>query len=198
MRSGLTTNTVILCAADLSDELGFDSLSISAVARRLGVAAPSLYSHVRDLPALRAGVSALALEELSDAISTQIAGRSGREALFGFAEAHRVYASRSPGRWQSLQHLTAGGMAGSAAVGRLVALTESVLHRYALRPEWQVHATRMLGSFINGFIALAGSGSFSHRSPGPESSWDIAIDAMHTLFSSWPSIDGPDPARKLH
>src|SRR5689334_3801212 len=102
MRPPLTAATVVADAAALADEAGFGMVTLSAVARRLGVQAPSLYSHVRDLEALRDGITALALGELAERVGGAIAGRSGLEALRAYAAATRAYALGSPGRWQSL------------------------------------------------------------------------------------------------
>src|SRR6478736_4231049 len=90
-RAGLTTEVVVRAAADLADEVGFDSATVSAVARRLGVQVASLYSHVAGAAELQEGVARLALEEL--------AGRSGRDALVAFATTYRTYARDRPGRY---------------------------------------------------------------------------------------------------
>src|SRR3954470_9852819 len=102
-RAPLTAAAVIADAPPLADEAGFAAVTLSAVARRLGVQTPSLYSHVRDRAALLDGVTALALAELAGGIAIAIAGRSGREALEAFAAAHRSFAHARPGLWQALQ-----------------------------------------------------------------------------------------------
>ena len=102
-RAHLTPAVVIAAAADLADRSGFDSITLSELARDLGVQTASLYSHVRDRSALLAGVHELALDELADLIGAAIAGRSGRDALVALAGANRDYARRSPGRWTALQ-----------------------------------------------------------------------------------------------
>jgi AcrR family transcriptional regulator len=45
-RAGLNTSQVVASAAELSDETGIGSVSLAAVAGRLGVKAPALYKHV--------------------------------------------------------------------------------------------------------------------------------------------------------
>lgn len=184
-RLPLTSATVIRDAAQLADSDGLDAVTLSAVARRLGVQTPSLYSHVRDLAALRDGITALALERLADAVAMAIAGRSGRQALRGMADAHRTFASQSPGLWQSLQRRAGTGAVASDAARRLVALNDAALEAYALSPDGRVHATRLIGSTINGFITLESAGSFDHRDVGIEASWSIALDGLHTILDGW-------------
>ncbi|QTE28007.1 TetR/AcrR family transcriptional regulator [Pengzhenrongella sicca] len=190
-RISLSAAAIIAGAADLADEAGFDGVTLSAVARRLGVQTPSLYSHVRDRAALLDGITALALAELSDRVAVAIAGRSGRLALHGFAQAHREFAQASPGRWQSLERRAGPAAVESGAARTFVALTDAVLLGYGLPPGEQVHATRLIGATINGFLTLERIGSFDHSQPGPEDSWRRALDALDALLLVWPT-DSPD------
>jgi AcrR family transcriptional regulator len=184
-RTPLSPALVIASAASLADEAGFETVSLSEVARRLGVQTPSLYSHVRDLAALRDGITALAFADLAARISPQIAGRSGREALHGLATAYRQFATESPGRWQSLQRRAGTTVVESGAAVALVALNDAVLRDYALSPEYRVHATRLIGSTINGFLALERVGNFDHSVPEPAESWTVAIDGLDILLRTW-------------
>ncbi|WP_410658836.1 TetR/AcrR family transcriptional regulator [Amycolatopsis sp. lyj-112] len=186
-RTPLTATSVIADAAALADEDGFDAVTLSAVARRLGVRTPSLYSHVRDREALLDGVTALALAELAGRVSAAIAGRAGRHALEGFATAHRTYALESPGRWQSLQRRAGEPVVRSKAARDIVALTGAVLRGYPVPEDEHVHAVRLLGSTINGYLALERIGGFDHSKPSPEVSWRKALDALDVLLKKWPS-----------
>jgi AcrR family transcriptional regulator len=188
-RANLNSAVVIAAAADLADRDGFDGVTLSAVARHFGVQTASLYSHVRDRSALLDGVHELALSELADRIAIAVAGRSGREALIALAGAHRDYAGQSPGRWAALQRPAAASTVESAAASRLVALTMAMLRGYGLPEGELVHAVRLLGSTINGFLALTAAGAFAHREPSVDVSWQRALDALDTAFRSWP-IEG--------
>ncbi|SEM71874.1 TetR/AcrR family transcriptional regulator [Cryobacterium sp. TMT1-3] len=186
-RIPLTATVIIAEAADLADETGFDDVTLSAIALRLSVQTPSLYSHVRDRAALLDGITALALSELADRVAVAIAGRAGRLALRGFAEAHRVYSLESPGRWQSLQRRAGTAAVESSAARCFVALTDALLLGYDLPPGERVHATRLIGSTINGFLALERIGSFDHSEPPPEVSWRTTLDALDALLRAWPT-----------
>ncbi|MGV8966883.1 MAG: TetR/AcrR family transcriptional regulator [Cellulomonas sp.] len=186
-RLRLTATSIIAEAAALADETGFDGVTLSAVARRLGVQTPSLYSHVRDRAALLDGITALALAELADRVAVAIAGRAGRRALDGFAEVHRAYSLQSPGRWQSLQRRAGAAAVQSTAARNFVALTDALVLGYGLPPEERVHATRVIGSTLNGFLALESIGSFDHSEPSPEVSWLRTLDALDALLLAWPT-----------
>ncbi|MBU2663820.1 TetR/AcrR family transcriptional regulator [Actinoplanes bogorensis] len=181
-RANLSPAVVVAAAAEMADRDGFEAVTLSALARHFGVQTASLYSHVRDRAALLAGVHELAMAELSDRIAMATAGRSGRDALVALAEAQRDYARQSPGRWTALQR----GSAPSPASARLVSLTWAVLRGYHLSDDDLVHATRLLGATVNGWIALEGNG-FAHRDPSPDVSWGRALDALDTVFHSWSS-----------
>ncbi|HEV6951876.1 MAG TPA: WHG domain-containing protein [Promicromonospora sp.] len=183
----LTPVAVVAEAAALADEKGLESVTLSAVARRLGVRTPSLYTHVRDHAALLDGISTLALTDLTARIAQAVAGRSGREALEGIMGAYRSFARDAPGRWQALQRRTGPDVAGSDAARSLVALTDAVLHGYDLPPGERVHATRLLGSTVNGYLTLERVGSFDHSEPPPDVSWGRTIDALDTLLRAWPA-----------
>ena len=115
-RAGVTAERLTLAAADLPDEIGFDNVTVTALARRFGVKEGSLYSHISNMRELRARVALLALAELADAAGAALAGRSGRDALVAFAGAYRDYARAHPGRYAasrySLDPETAAASAG--------------------------------------------------------------------------------------
>lgn len=102
-RVGLTTDRLVEAAAELADEVGFDNVSISALARRFGVKDASLYSHVRNLRELRTRLALLVGGEMIDRIAVAVVGLAGKEALVAFAGAYREYALRHPGRYAATQ-----------------------------------------------------------------------------------------------
>jgi AcrR family transcriptional regulator len=195
-RAGLTTEVVVRAAADLADEAGFESATVSAVARRLGVQVASLYSHVDGAAGLQEGVARLALNELADQVSEALAGRSGRDALVAFATTYRTYARDHPGRYAATRlRLTADSPTVDAG-RRHAALTRSVLRGYRLDEADTVHAVRLLGSVIHGYTDLELSGSFDHSAPSSEESWVRVLDALHATLGAWssPSLE-PDVRR---
>lgn len=196
-RTPLTAALVVRAAADLADRDGYDAVTLSAVARTLGVQTASLYTHVRDRAAVLAGVHDLALDELADHIARAVAGRAGRDALAGLAAAHRDYAREHPGRWTALQRpgpATPTDPADSPApaptpgAARVVELTFAVLRGYALPDDEVVHATRLVGATVNGFIALQGGGNFDRRPQDAELSWQRMVGALDVALTSWAAV----------
>ncbi len=183
--SALSTSAVIERGASLADANGFAALTIADVARSLNVQAPSLYSHVRNLQALRDGIAILALQELADRIVEAIMGRAAKAALTGFADAHRSFARARPGCWEALQTRQGDDVAAAPAARRLVQATSTVLLGYGIAPGEHVHATRIVGSAINGFVTLERVGNFAHSAPPADSTWPRLIDALDSVLQDW-------------
>ncbi|MCX4095872.1 TetR/AcrR family transcriptional regulator [Nocardia sp. alder85J] len=185
-RSGLTTERVVRAAAELADEIGFDKLTLSAVARHFGVKDPSLYVHVRNLHDLRVRVALLASAELNDRIGAAVAGRSGKEALVAFAGAYRGYVLEYPQRYAATQiRMDPAEVAGEPALVRSIELTSSVLRGYGLGADAGLDAARLLRSTFHGFATLEAAGGFAH-SRSTDDSWPRILDALDLTLSNWP------------
>lgn len=192
-RAGLTTERVVRAAADLADEVGFESATVSALARALGVKVASLYSHVDSAAGLREGVAGLALDELADLASEALAGRSGKDALAALATTYRDYAREHPGRYDATRLPLAPDSPAVPAGRRHAALTRAVLRGYRLDESETVHAVRLVGSVIHGYTDLERSGSFAHSSPSSDESWSHILNALDATLTVWsdPSVE-PD------
>ncbi|MFE6974289.1 TetR/AcrR family transcriptional regulator [Streptomyces sp. NPDC057682] len=188
VRAGLTADRVTRAGAELADEVGLDQVTMSQVARRLGVKDASLYTHVRGLDDLRGRIALLAADEKTIRIAEATAGRSGRDALVAFANAWREYAHAHPGRYTATQtpmEIDPGLLAEASGPRRAVELTYGMLRGYGLAEPDATDAVRLLRSTFHGFVALEAAGGFAHRR-SPEQSWVRALDALHTLLEHWP------------
>ena len=95
-RAGLTGERLAQAGAELADEVGFEQVTVSALARRFGVQVASLYSHVGGSHDLKTRIATVALSELADQAAAALAGRSGRDALTALANVYRDYAHAHP------------------------------------------------------------------------------------------------------
>src|ERR1044071_6506090 len=98
-RVGLTAERLTRAGAELADEIGFDQVTASELARRFEVKVASLYSHIQNTQDLRTRIALLALEELADRAADAVAGRAGKDALTALANVYRDYAAEHPGRY---------------------------------------------------------------------------------------------------
>ena len=160
-RAGLTRERVIAGAAELADEVGYDALTLAAVAARFRVRLPSLYKHVEGLDALRSGISALAVRELADELGSSAVGRSGSEALGAVSHRYRDYAHRHPGRYAATLRAPAPDDTALAAASEAVLqVVFAVLGGFGLSGADLVDATRVLRSALHGFVSLEAAGGF--------------------------------------
>ena len=184
-RAGVSVEGLTRAAAELADEIGFEQVTVSALARRFNVTVASLYSHIKNADDLRARVAALALTEMADRASDALAGRAGKDALAAFAAAYRGYAKDHPGRYTAARlRIDAGSPAAPAAV-RNSELMRAILREYDLPEIEQTHAVRLLGSTFHGFASLETAGSFAH-SGDVDGSWSRVLDVLHTSLVNWP------------
>ncbi|MFE9693899.1 TetR/AcrR family transcriptional regulator [Micromonospora sp. NPDC005806] len=186
-RAGLTPRTVVREAAVLADEVGYDRLTLAALAGRLGVALPSLYKHVKGVDALHQKLAALATAEVADELTAAAAGRAGGDALRAVAAAFRDYARRHPGRYPATQRVPDLGdpehlAAGDRAVGAIYA----ILRGYGLDGDAAVDATRMFRAAVHGFISLEAAGGFG-LPRDIDRSFDQMVAALDTAYRDWRS-----------
>jgi AcrR family transcriptional regulator len=146
---------VVEAAVELIDEKGPASLTLAAVARRTGVATPSLYKHVDSLEDLQQKVSARVTAGLANVLATAVAGRSGEEAVRSLALAYRDYALSHPGRYPMTQRVPdARDPEHLAASERAVQAVFAALRGYGLAGDDAIDATRMARSALHGFVSL--------------------------------------------
>lgn len=188
-RAGITAERLTHAAAELADEIGFDNVTVSALARRFGVKDASLYAHIRNAQDLRVRVALLALAELADQVAEALAGRAGKQALVAFANAYRDYATRHPGRYAAGQLRLDPETAAASAAGRHSAMTRAILRGYDVPEEEHTHAVRLLASAFHGYVSLEQTGGFDY-SGDIQASWTRLLDVLDVTLRNWPSGDG--------
>lgn len=181
-RAGLSQQRVVAKAADVADEVGFEQLTLAAVAARFGVRLPSLYKHVDGLQGLRRHVTLLALRELGAVIQRAAVGRAGSDALAAVAHSYRRYAHAHPGRYAAtLRAPSKGDEQLQAASAAILDVVFAVLAGYGLRGTDAIDATRTLRSALHGFASLETAGGFGMRR-NVNRSFERLIGALDAAF----------------
>ncbi|QWF83982.1 TetR/AcrR family transcriptional regulator [Amycolatopsis sp. CA-230715] len=186
-RAGLTAERLTRAGAELADEVGFDEVTVSALARRFDVKVASLYSHLKGSQDLKVRIALFALAELADLAADAVAGRAGRDALVAFANVYRDYATDHPGRYAAARFPLDAETAAASAGVRHAQLNRALLRAYGLAEPDQTHAVRLLGSVFHGYVSLELGGGFSHSSPGSQESWERILDVLDGLLRNWPA-----------
>lgn len=162
-RAGLSRAVVVAEAARLADDVGYDGLTLAALAGRFGVAVPSLYKHVDGLDDVRRGVAVVATRELLARIEDALAspGRGEGRPLRVLADAYRGFAHDHPGQYAATLRAPAPGDAEhGAASDALVATIFGLLADRGLLGDDAIDATRALRAALHGFVSLEAGGGF--------------------------------------
>jgi AcrR family transcriptional regulator len=160
VRRGLGEQDVIDAASALVDAEGSSALTLSRVARELGVKPPSLYNHVTGLDGLRRDVALSAVEELGSRLGAAAMGRAGRTALHAIAVELRDYATAHPGLYELSTQARPDDEQYARATWRSIEPLLAILRGYELDDEEAIHAARTLRSALHGFVSLERSGGF--------------------------------------
>ncbi|HYD10875.1 MAG TPA: TetR-like C-terminal domain-containing protein [Acidimicrobiales bacterium] len=184
-RAGLTHGRVVAEAAVVADQVGFDHLTLAAVAQRLGVALPSLYKHVTGLDGLRRDLAILGMRELASRLSKAAMGRSERDALTAVSHAYRAFATERPGLYASTMRAPASDDQERTAVSQdALDVAIAVMGSYDIDLPDAVHAIRIYRSAMHGFVAQEAGGGFGMPETVDES-YRRMIDVLHVAFTSW-------------
>ncbi len=184
-RAGLSQHVVIAEAARVADELGYERLTLAAVAHRFGVRLPSLYKHVDGLDALRRHLAVLAVNELAAELGRAAVGRAGRDALPALAAAYRDYAHRHPGLYAATLRAPDPADAELAEASEAVLrIAFAVLAGYGLSGVDAIDATRALRSALHGFVALEAAGAFGIPQD-VDRSFERLVSGLDAAFAGW-------------
>jgi AcrR family transcriptional regulator len=157
-----TTSQAILDAASrIIESNGLDGLTMGAVAREVGVRAPSLYKHVPDRARLIRAVAEQAALDLTAAIATGAASDPDpRTALRAMAEVHRAYVHAHPNGYGLLfAHLLPDSMPDAALVARAgLPIVERM--EELVGPAHALEAARSLVAWAHGFVSMELAGAF--------------------------------------
>jgi AcrR family transcriptional regulator len=159
-RAGLSRAAVTQAALELIDHHGIQALTLAKVAEHTGVAAPSLYKHVRNLAELRNQVSIRVVGELTERLTAAVMGRGGDQALRAAMWAYRQYVIEHPNRYAAFPQAPSSDPELAAAVGRLLEVVLAILRGYGLEGSAAIHAARCFRATAHGFASLQAAGAF--------------------------------------
>ncbi len=174
----LTPGDVVDAAASLADAEGIESVTLTRVAKELGVRQPALYRHVDGIEALLAALALRAREMLSEAITEAAIGRSRDDAIAAVADAWRKFVDAHPGLYSVVYRVVGGEDPDlEAAADRIVRILALSLIGYSLSSESTIRVARSLRSTLHGFCLLEQDGGHP-----PPYSIDESFDRLVSLL----------------
>lgn len=159
-RKRLTAQSVVDAASAIVDAEGTSALTLSRVARELGVKPPSLYNHVIGLDSLLRDVALMATEDFADRLGAAAMGRTGPAALRAVAAEFRAYAKAHPGLYELSAQARPHDEEYARASMRPVEPVIAILRGYDLDEKESIHAVRTLRAALHGFVSLESIGGF--------------------------------------
>jgi AcrR family transcriptional regulator len=188
-RAGLSRDLVVAEAATVADEIGYERLTLAAVAERFGVAVPSLYKHVAGLGALRRELALLAVRDLGAHLEQAV--QAGGSDLRSVAHAYREFARSHPGRYAAtLRAADPSDDEAVAASDAVLATVLTVLGAYGLAGDDAIDAARTLRSSLHGFVTLEHLGGFG-LPRDVDRSFERMVEMLDAAFRSWGRSWGP-------
>ena len=153
-------------AAGLVDRDGWEQLTMTELARKLGVQGPSLYNHVDNIDAVLADVQVEALTELAGRLVGAAVGKTQGEAITAFASIHYEFAAEHPGLYDlatregidSARMSVAGAPAGQAL--------RAVIQSFGI-PDPTLNMQLICMALLHGAIDLVRSGLLNAPSIDP-------------------------------
>ena len=180
-RAGLNTTEVVLAAAELADEVGYEAVSLAALAARLGVKAPALYKHIDGIGDLQHRIATLAMTEGADVIRDALQGKAREDAISAIFTAFQAYIAEHPGRYSATVNARLQGRDDPllAATSRWIGSMRAGLSGYGIQSDEIDHAIRMMRCMIHGFAQLKAASAFQWSNDPDESiTWMIRfVDA---------------------
>ena len=175
-RMGLSTAHVVAAGAEFADEFGIESVTLAALAERLGVKPPALYKHVDSIGDLQHRIATLAMSEFGDVLGIAIQGKSGADAISALFEAMYAYIAEHPGRYAAATNAKLQGNDDPffVATSRVINSMRAVLTSYGIPLDERDHAIRMLRSTIHGFAQFQTANAFQwSNDPAETVAWMI-------------------------
>ncbi len=143
---------IVSAAVEIVEETGFENLTLTAVAKLLGVRQPALYRQVKSRQEVLRAVSLRGREMLAAELTDAGIGLSGEDAVRALGHAWRRFVQVHPKLYFAIDaYPCAGDSELEDAVERVVSVIELALRGFGLSDEQEIHAARALRSAWHGF-----------------------------------------------
>jgi AcrR family transcriptional regulator len=175
-RAGLDKQMLIQAAVDFVDEQGSEKLSLTSLARRLGVSKPALYNHIASLADLQYELVLYTKREVLAQVRRAATEKSGFEAMYALAEVFRAQAQTHPNRYAlTLQFHRPDDTERQRIEQELLAVVSSVLTPFQMSKREVFNAILGIRSISEGFISLEMEGSIPSSEQDEYFHWIISV-----------------------
>jgi len=193
-KAGLTREDVIDAAQGVADDVGFDGLTLVAIANRLDIKPPSLYNHVEGVDGIRRELAWRGAAYTTSVIEATRAGSIGEDALRQMGHAYRRFAFEHPGLYGAAVEATRRIDDDKiwTEVSRSIVMLDEILAEMGVPADQHLAAIRAVRSVLHGFVALERAGGFGLPEDTDES-FAIAVEMLIAGLRSL-GTDAREPA----
>jgi len=178
-RDQVIAEAIVLIECD-----GPGTLTLTKIAKSLGVTQPALYNHVDGLDDVWRAVGLIEREMLLATLANACMGRSGIDAVRAVSRAWREFALNRPYFYKAVERYpVAGDPDLEDAVERVVDVLKAALNGYGLDDELASHAARTWRSALHGFVDFEIDGAHPKRHE-PDLTFMHLIEVFDVGFSA--------------
>ena len=179
----------------MADEVGLSTLTLAALADRLGVRQPSLYKHIDSMAGLHRDIAVHAKRDLGDVLARASVGRAGADAITSMSHAYRQWALQHPARYEAANRIPAPSDLEDETVSlAVIQLIADVLTAYQLEGDDAIDAIRAFRSTLHGFISYETTGAFA-LSADINRSFERLVHGFIVALTQWTDTATPQPGR---
>lgn len=185
-KKGLSHDAIIDAAIRLIEEKGYDNFSLRELAGRLDVQPASLYNHITGVNEIQSVMAMRASEMLHTILTDAMNGKEPDLAFVDGVYAYRRFTEESPELYKALIRIPSfdNDQIRQASFYSFEPLREAV-RSYGLEKPDSIHFTRMLRSFIHGFVELKCNGLMYRAPVSREKTFDFAIQQFLTYLKEY-------------
>lgn len=180
----VTKENVIQAASDIADAGGLGSVSLKAVAERLGIRTPSLYNHIGSLDDLLRDAAHAGMRTMNERMAHSAVGASGESALKSVGAAYFGYVISHPGIYEIIQWANWHGNEETAALFEAYRdLVSRIAASFNLKPKKKDAVTSLVLSVLHGYSTLNVVKAFENpgkAAAGLTEALDIALSGINT------------------
>ncbi|SFS62866.1 TetR-like C-terminal domain-containing protein [Marininema halotolerans] len=154
-RTRLEINHLLQVTADLADQNGLEAVTLTSLAEKLGIRAPSLYNHIEGLTDLRMKLAIYGFQQIYEVLIHATDGQSGVPAIMTFGKAYLSFVRNHPGLYEATTHAPNPQHPQIQELGFTTVIhVLQLLQPLNIESNTAVHITRGLRSLLHGFASL--------------------------------------------
>lgn len=174
-KNTINDKMIIETAADISNEIGLDNLTLKIIAEKLNIKSPSLYNHISNLDDIKEKLMIYGWEQVEELMVESAVGSTGYEALKNMCYAFYDYTTNNKGIFNAmLWYNKYENQDKMKATTRLFTIIFKVMKALKLNDDYINHMIRTLRSFLEGFSLLVNNNAFGNPISIKES-FDVSL-----------------------